>query len=42
MFLGFPSSDKLANLDALARQFSDRGIYMMTKCFNNLVASRTR
>jgi len=31
MFLGFPSSDEL-----------DRGMCMMVKCYNNLVASQTR
>jgi len=43
MFLGFLSSDELVNLDnGSAYRFSDRGICVMTKCFNSLVASRTR
>ena len=43
MFSGLPSSDELASLDrAPACRFSDRGMRVMEKCFNNLVASRTR
>jgi len=42
IFLGFPSSNKLASLDsASACRFSERGICVITKCFSSLVASRT-
>ena len=42
MFLGFPSSDELAKLDRVsAYRFSDRGMCVMVKYFNNLVASPT-
>jgi len=43
MFLGFPSSDQLASLDRVsACRFSNQGMCVMVKCFDNLVASRTR
>jgi len=43
MFLGFPSSEELANLDrASACQFSECGMCTIEKCFSSPVASRTR
>jgi len=40
---GFLSSEELAGFDsASACRFSKSGMYVIEKCFNNHVASRTR